>query len=127
MGEPADSMAYWLGLVAGHLRHRAGRKMVRVAAAADVTESTISRFEKGRSKGFPHDPDRIVAAYATELDIQPYELWAVALELWREAATGAAQPADVQALIAAALARAAPPPGGTRAGNPGRRPRGRRP
>jgi helix-turn-helix protein len=41
-----------------------------------VSESTISRFEKGTH--WPSDPDAFVVAYADALEVEPVELWAAA-------------------------------------------------
>jgi hypothetical protein len=41
-----------------------------------VSESTISRFEKGTH--WPSDPDAFVVAYAEALEVKPGELWTAA-------------------------------------------------
>jgi transcriptional regulator with XRE-family HTH domain len=76
-------MSYWLGVAARELREGAHKKHVHVAATADVDQSTIWRFESGKAKGFPRDLDTIIAAYAKTLDINPSEIWALAVGLWR--------------------------------------------
>jgi hypothetical protein len=43
-----------------------------------VSESTISRFEKGTH--WPSDPDAFVVAYAEALEVEPGELWSAAVE-----------------------------------------------
>lgn len=77
-------MAHWLGIAAGELRRRAGRKQVHVAAAANLDQSTIWRFEHGENKGFPSNVDSIVDAYASDLDLDAAEVWALGVELWRQ-------------------------------------------
>lgn len=73
-------MLYWVARSAAELREAAGRKMVHIAASADVTESTISRFEKALS--WPHQADRLIAAYANDLDVDVFDIWRRAFELW---------------------------------------------
>lgn len=62
--------------------HGKGVKLVRIAAALDRSESTLSNFEKGKVQ--PDHVDRVVAAYAAELEISALELWADALKLASE-------------------------------------------
>lgn len=79
-----DSMLYWLGHTCARARHLAGRKAVSVAASVKpvpVDQSTISRFEKGLS--WPRDADKLVRAYADDLDIEPVDLWEQALTDWQ--------------------------------------------
>ena len=81
-----DSMLLWLARAAVQAREAAGRKQVHIAASADRDQSSIYRFEqaaKGKS-GWPRDADRIVAAYADDLDIDPIALWAQALQMWQK-------------------------------------------
>lgn len=87
----ANTMSYWLAVAAKQLREAAERKQVHIAAGADVDQSTVWRFEK--QKTFPRDINAVVDAYAEDLDTQPIEIWAHALELWR-----ASQLADAEAL-----------------------------
>lgn len=57
-------------------------KVRRIAASADVSESTIYGFERGAKNRttWPDDTDEIVWAYAEALGIQPSEIWRDALE-----------------------------------------------
>lgn len=77
-----DTMLYWLARAAKELRIAAGRKQVHVAASIDKDQSTIWRFEKG--EGWPRETDLFVAGYADDLDIEPIDIWARALDMWRE-------------------------------------------
>lgn len=51
-----------------------------VAAAADVDDNTIRRFERARA--WPVDPERIVNAYAELADLHPREIWQAAVNAW---------------------------------------------
>lgn len=81
----ADTMSYWLARAAKQLRVAAERKQVHIAAAADRDQSTVYRFEQGAS--FPRDTDRLIAAYAKELDITALEIWQMALHMWQAGGT----------------------------------------
>lgn len=59
-----------------------GIKLIHVAAALDRAEATLSNFENGKVQ--PDNVDRVVLAYAAELEINPLELWADALKLASE-------------------------------------------
>jgi hypothetical protein len=61
-------------------RRSAGRKNIRVAVEADVSERTISRFEGGET--WPRDPERIVAAYASVSGVPAPDLWRRAVDRW---------------------------------------------
>lgn len=74
-------MLFWLARACTSARKAAGRRQVHVAASANVDQSTIGRFEKGNA--WPRHTDRVVAAYADDLDVHPIELWQEALRLWR--------------------------------------------
>lgn len=93
-----DTMRWWLGRAANRARLEADRKQVHVAAEMSADQSTVYRFEQG--VGWPRDTDIIVAAYAADLDIDPMELWSLALEMWRESGSQAGL-ADLQARRAA--------------------------
>lgn len=77
-----DSMLHWLALSCAQARTRKGRKQVHIAAEISVHQSTIDRFEDAAS--WPRNPDEIVGAYARDLDMHPVDLWASAIQLWRE-------------------------------------------
>src|SRR5687768_16117767 len=76
----SDAMLFWLARACRQARAATGRKQVHVAASADVDQSTVNRFEKG--KAWPRNADRLVAAYAADLDIDPIDLWEQALRDW---------------------------------------------
>ena len=73
---------FWLAVAAKELREAAGRKQVHIAASMSKDQSTVYRFEQGGS--VPRELDVFVAAYADDLDIKPSQVWARALELWRQ-------------------------------------------
>jgi DNA-binding XRE family transcriptional regulator len=76
-------MLAYIGSVAREARKQHGRKQIHVAYTLDVSESTIRNFELGRH--WPRNPDATVQAYADELDLDPYDLWAEALRRWQQA------------------------------------------
>ena len=80
-----DSMLLWLARAAVAARKAADRKQVHIAASANRDQSSIFRFEQAAEGkgGWPRDADRIISAYADDLDIEPIDLWAHALEMWR--------------------------------------------
>jgi hypothetical protein len=61
-----------LALACRNARLDADVRALEVALSAGVVESTISRFESGL---WPHDPERIVAAYERECGLPDLELW----------------------------------------------------
>lgn len=77
-----DAMIYWLAQAAKAERLRRGRKQVHIAAAIDRDQSTVNRFEQGEH--WPRDPDEILAGYAEDLEIDPWDLWARAVRLHAE-------------------------------------------
>jgi hypothetical protein len=78
-----NTMLYWLANTARQLREDKDRKQVHIAAALSTDQSSIYRFEQGKT--WTRDPDRLVAAYADDLDIEdPREIWELALRRWRE-------------------------------------------
>jgi DNA-binding XRE family transcriptional regulator len=76
-----DRLLPWIAAVCRDARLAAGRKQVHIAAAVDVSEATVNRFERGL--GWPRDPDGMIAAYAEEVEVAPLELWARAIDAWR--------------------------------------------
>lgn len=76
------TMVYWLARAAKELREAAGRKQVHVAASMSKDQSTVYRFEQGGT--VPRELDLFIAAYADDLEIEPMQIWARALELWKE-------------------------------------------
>lgn len=75
-------MLAYLGAAAYDARRATGRKQIHIAVRLDVSESTVRNFEKGRH--WPRNPDAIVQAYADELGINSFDLWAEALRGWEE-------------------------------------------
>jgi transcriptional regulator with XRE-family HTH domain len=65
-------------------REKAGLKQVRIAAALNVDQSTVYRFEQGR---WPRDPEAMIRAYAEETETAESELWREAVKRW-EATNG---------------------------------------
>ena len=55
---------------------------VKIAAAIEVNQATIARFEDGTA--WPRHPEEVLMAYARELDIDVRLLWVHALVLWLE-------------------------------------------
>jgi hypothetical protein len=80
VGAMSDTMLYWLGVVCQEQRKERDRLQVHIAASLDRNQSTVARFERG--EGWPRDPDLTIAAYADDLDMEPSELWQLALERW---------------------------------------------
>lgn len=78
-----DSMLYWLAKACTAAREAAGRKQVHVGASADMDQSSVWRFEAG--KAWPKNIDKLVNAYADDLDIEPFQLWQAATEMWAAA------------------------------------------
>ena len=144
-------MLYWVAEAARGLRIACGRILSQVAAGIPANQSKVSRFENHRSKGFPYDPDKLIAAYASNLDIDAPEIWLLAVELWQlDRATPGGVSAEVvtqrtqevyqrsrganpdvakrqaraalEAELEQAAARRQPPTGSSAAGKPRRRP-----
>lgn len=84
-------------------------KLVRVGAALDKSEASLSRFESGKT--WPNDLDAAVDAYAGELEITPLEIWSAAVERWQKAE----RPNQVEREIAA-VTGSRPRSGGRNAG-----------
>ena len=62
-----------LGRTCCELRMARGVMQARIAARAGVTDSVISRFEKGER--WPRRFERIVDAYAEECGVDGADLW----------------------------------------------------
>lgn len=92
----ADGMLYHLGQSLREQRKARKVKLVRVGAALDKSEASLSRFESGKT--WPNDLDAAINAYADELDITPLEIWTAALAHWK----AADRPKEVERQIAAA-------------------------
>jgi hypothetical protein len=85
--EPSDGsdvMLYWLATVAKEARQAGGKKRAHYAAAADVDQATITRFENAAA--WPRDPDELLLAYSRVLRLPPLELWRRAVQRWEESA-----------------------------------------
>ena len=72
----------WLGRACRQAREERGVVQVRIAAAIEVNQATIARFEDGSA--WPRKPEEVLMAYASELDIDMRLLWVQALVLWLE-------------------------------------------
>jgi transcriptional regulator with XRE-family HTH domain len=70
-----------LGRACLRARETAGLRQIDIAIAAHTTDGVVSRFEAGQR--LPRDLDRLVAAYASECDVEPYDLWIAALNAWQ--------------------------------------------
>ncbi len=85
-GVEAESIARpflpWLGRACRQAREDRGVVQVRIAAAIEVNQATIARFEDGSA--WPRRPEDVLMAYASELDIDVRLLWVHALVLWLE-------------------------------------------
>lgn len=72
-----------LGQACRAARQHAGLRQIDIATVAGVSHVTISMFE--RALLWPDRLEEIVAAYAQETGREPVDLWAEAVERWREA------------------------------------------
>jgi DNA-binding XRE family transcriptional regulator len=72
----------WLGRACRTAREEANVKQVRIAAAIDVNQATIARFEDGIA--WPRQPEELLMAYASELVMDVRLLWVHAFVLWIE-------------------------------------------
>ena len=59
-----------------------GVVQVKIAAAIEVNQATIARFEDGTA--WPRHPEEVLMAYASELDMDVRLLWLHAFVLWLE-------------------------------------------
>jgi len=85
-GMEADQIARpllpWLGTACRQAREEHNVKQVRIAAAIDVNQATIARFEDGVA--WPRNPEDVLMAYAYELFMDVRLLWVHAFVLWIE-------------------------------------------
>lgn len=72
----------WLGRACRTAREEANVKQVKIAAAIEVNQATIARFEEGTA--WPRQPEELLMAYASELDMDVRLLWLHAFVLWIE-------------------------------------------
>src|SRR4029453_1161161 len=57
----------WLGRACRLAREERGVVQVKIAAAIEVNQATIARFEDGTA--WPRHPEQVLMAYASELDM----------------------------------------------------------
>ncbi len=72
----------WLGRACRTAREEANVKQVKIAAAIEVNQATIARFEEGTA--WPRQPEEVLMAYASELHMDVRLLWLHAFVLWIE-------------------------------------------
>ena len=72
----------WLGRACRAAREERGVVQVKIAAAIEVNQATIARFEDGIA--WPRHPEELLMAYAGELDMDVRLLWVHAFVLWLE-------------------------------------------
>ena len=72
----------WLGRACRQAREERNVVQVRIAAAIEVNQATIARFEDGSA--WPRHPEEVLMAYASELDMDVRLLWLHAFVLWLE-------------------------------------------
>ena len=63
----------WLGRACRQAREDRNVVQVRIAAAIEVNQATIARFEEGIA--WPRRPEEVLMAYASELDMDVRLLW----------------------------------------------------
>ena len=63
-------------------REERGVVQVKIAAAIEVNQATIARFEDGIA--WPRQPEEVLMAYASELDMDVRLLWLHAFVPWLE-------------------------------------------
>jgi DNA-binding XRE family transcriptional regulator len=72
----------WLGRACRQAREERKVVQVKIAAAIEVNQATIARFEDGVA--WPKRPEEVLMAYAEELEIDVRLLWLHAFVLWLE-------------------------------------------
>ena len=72
----------WLGRACRQAREDRNVVQVKIAAAIEVNQATIARFEDGIA--WPRQPEGVLMAYASELDMDVRLLWLHAFVLWLE-------------------------------------------
>ena len=78
----ARPLLLWLGRACRQAREERGVVQVRIAAAIEVNQATIARFEEGSA--WPRHPEEVLMAYASELEMDVRLLWLHAFVLWLE-------------------------------------------
>ena len=81
-GEISRPFLPWLGRACRQAREERNVKQVKIAAAIEVNQATIARFEDGSA--WPRKPEEVLMAYASELDLDMRLLWVQALVMWFE-------------------------------------------
>src|SRR6476619_267635 len=72
----------WLGRACRQAREERKVVQVKIAAAIEVNQATIARFEDGTA--WPRRPEDVLMAYASELGMDVRLLWLHAFVLWLE-------------------------------------------
>ena len=72
----------WLGRACREAREDKNVVQVKIAAAIEVNQATIARFEDGTA--WPRRPEEVLMAYASELDMDVRLFWLHAFVLWLE-------------------------------------------
>jgi predicted transcriptional regulator len=72
----------WLGRAGRPAREDRDVVQVKIAAAIEVNQATIARFEDGIA--WPRHPEEVLMAYAGELEMDVRLLWLHAFVLWLE-------------------------------------------
>jgi DNA-binding XRE family transcriptional regulator len=80
--EVARPLLPWLGRACRQAREERNVVQVRIAAAIEVNQATIARFEDGIA--WPRQPEALLMAYSSELDLDVRMLWLRAFVLWLE-------------------------------------------
>jgi predicted transcriptional regulator len=80
--EVARPFLPWLGRACRQAREERGVVQVKIAAAIEVNQATIARFEDGTA--WPRHPEEVLMAYASELGMDVRLLWLHAFVLWLE-------------------------------------------
>ena len=80
--EPPRPFLPWLGRACRQAREERKIVQVKIAAAIEVNQATIARFEDGVA--WPKRPEELLMAYASELNIDVRMLWIHAFVLWLE-------------------------------------------
>ncbi len=80
--EVARPLLPWLGRACRQAREDRGVVQVKIAAAIEVNQATIARFEDGSA--WPRQPEEVLMAYASELEMDVRLLWLHAFVLWLE-------------------------------------------
>ena len=80
--EVARPLLPWLGRACREAREERNVVQVKIAAAIEVNQATIARFEDGIA--WPRQPEELLMAYSSELDMDVRLLWLHAFVLWLE-------------------------------------------